>query len=79
MRSIEACAYCGHNTLAERLVTRSFGRGESLLVIKDIPLKSCGKCGEAYFTAETMHEIERVKVHRLALASERKVAVAGFA
>ena len=29
--------------------------------------------------SETMHEIERVKVHRLALASERKVAVAGFA
>jgi len=36
-------------------------------------------CGESYLTADALHEIERIKVHRQALAEERCIAVAAFA
>ena len=62
-----------------RHVTRSFGKGDKLLVIEGIPLASCSNCGESYFTAATMHEIERVKAHRKSLGVSRPVSVAHFA
>jgi hypothetical protein len=39
---------------------------------------SCAKCGESYFTAKTMHEIERIKALRKSLAVKRSVAVVAF-
>jgi YgiT-type zinc finger domain-containing protein len=60
-------------------VTRSFGKGLNLLVIENIPLWSCANCGESYFTAQTMHELERIKALRKSVAKQRNIAVATFA
>ena len=62
-----------------RRVSRSYGKGDSLLVIENIPVISCPNCGESYLTAETLHEIERIKLHRQAMTEERSVPVAVFA
>jgi YgiT-type zinc finger domain-containing protein len=72
------CAACSRAGVQQREVTRSFGRGPSLLVIEGIPLWSCPHCGESYFTAQTLHEIERIKTLRKAIAVERRVPVAAF-
>ncbi|MGH8613725.1 MAG: type II toxin-antitoxin system MqsA family antitoxin [Gammaproteobacteria bacterium] len=72
------CAACGRTGVQRREVTRSFGRGPSLIVIEGIPLWSCPHCGESYFTAQTLHEIERIKTLRKAVAIERQVPVAAF-
>jgi YgiT-type zinc finger domain-containing protein len=55
------CAACAKLGIELRKVTRSFGRGASLLVIEGIPLWVCPHCGESYFSARTMREIERIK------------------
>ena len=60
-------------------MTRSFGKGADLLVIESIPMWSCPSCGESYFTAQTMHELERIKALRKSVAKPRSVAVASFA
>lgn len=39
---------------------------------------SCPHCGESYLTAETLHELERIKLHRRTLAKDRRIAVATF-
>lgn len=39
---------------------------------------SCSRCGESYFTAQTMHEIERIKALRKSVAVNRSVPVAAF-
>ena len=54
------------------------GKAENLLVVENIPMISCPRCGESYFTAETLHEIERIKLHRSSFATERPVDVAAF-
>ncbi len=53
--------------------TRSFGHGPKLLVIESIPMWSCPHCGESYFTAQTIHEIERIKALRKSVALARLV------
>lgn len=59
-------------------MTRSYGKGKDLLVIEGIPMWACPSCGESYFTAQTMHELERIKALRKSVARERSVPVAVF-
>jgi hypothetical protein len=46
---------------------------------ENVPIVSCPHCGESYLTAETLHELERIKLHRRAWAQQRSVPVAAFA
>ena len=73
------CDICGKDSAKTRRVTRSYGKGESLLVIEDVPVVSCPHCGESYLTAETLHEIERLKLLKRNLASKRPVSVVEYA
>jgi len=77
--SVVACDVCGKTGVKIRFVSRSYGQGETLFVIEHVPVVSCPHCGESYLTAETLHEIERIKLHRQALAEQRSVPVAVFA
>jgi YgiT-type zinc finger domain-containing protein len=72
------CDICGEEGARIRRVTRSYGKGKNLLVIENVPVVSCPHCGENYLTAKTLHEIERIKLHRQNFAKERPVAVANF-
>ena len=73
------CDNCGTEEATIRYVSRSYGQSETLLVIENVPVVSCPRCGESYLTAETLHEIERIKLHRQQLAKQRTVPVAVFA
>ena len=72
------CDICGKEGARIRRVTRSYGKANNLLVIENVPVVSCPHCGESYLTAETLHEIERIKLHRQNFAVKRPVAVAEF-
>ena len=72
------CEMCGKEGVKIRKVTRSYGKGKKLLLIENIPAINCPHCGETYLTAETLHEIERIKLHRTNFASERPIPVADF-
>lgn len=73
------CDICGSERARIRRITRTYGKGNDLLVIENIPLVSCPDCGESYFTAATLHEIERIELNRCSIAVERPVEVASFA
>ena len=71
------CGICGGEAQI-KYVTRSYGKGANLLLIENVPVVTCLKCGESYLTAETLHEIARIKLHRKSFAKTRIVAVAEF-
>ena len=72
------CAVCGTPGVRRRQVTRSYGRGSTLLIVENVPVVVCPHCGESYFTADTLHALERIKRYRRKLASPKRVAVASF-
>ena len=72
------CDICGRKGARVRRVTRSYGKGEDLLIIEHVPAISCPRCGESYLQAETLHEIERIKLDRQNRATKRPVSVAVF-
>lgn len=73
------CDMCGKSGARIRYITETHGKGKDLLVIQNVPMVDCPNCGEGYFTAETLHEVERLKRQRRALAVERTVAVLSYA
>ena len=72
------CDICGEHKARVRRVTRSFGRGRSAFLIEAVPVVACPSCGESYLTAETLQEIERIKLHWRQLVVDKKVRVAKF-
>ncbi|MBV5347249.1 type II toxin-antitoxin system MqsA family antitoxin [Lamprocystis purpurea] len=51
------CDICGQEGSEIRRVARSYGNGDHLLVIENVPVVSCPHCGESYMTADTMHRL----------------------
>ena len=72
------CDNCGQPGARIRGISEMFGKSKTLLLIENIPVVVCSSCGERYFTAETLHEIERIKLHRRKVAQARPVLVARF-
>ena len=72
------CENCGRTGCQILHLTRSYGKGPNLLVVENVPVVSCPHCGATYLTAETLHEIDRIKAHRRSFAKKRNVAVAEF-
>lgn len=72
------CDICGREGARIRRITRSYGRGEDLLVIENVPVVTCPHCGESYLEPQTLYELERIKLQRQSFAVERPVPVATF-
>jgi len=73
------CDNCGKRGARIRRVARTYGKGKDIFVIENVPIVTCPHCGESYLEAETLHEIERIKLHKKSFAVRRSVPVAEFA
>jgi YgiT-type zinc finger domain-containing protein len=72
------CDNCGKHGARIRRVARTYGKGKDIFVIENVPIVTCPHCGESYLEAETLYEIERIKLHKKNLAVNRSVPVAVF-
>ena len=72
------CDICGKKSAQLRKVSRAYGKGENIMVIENIPVINCPHCGESYMEAQTLHEIERIKLHRKSFSVKRQIPVAHF-
>ena len=72
------CDMCKKKAASMRRVTRSFGQGKDAFLIEDVPVISCSSCGESYLTADTLKEIERIRLHRKHFGVSRPVLVTRF-
>lgn len=76
--SVITCALCGKPGARIRAGSRSYGKGQSLLVIEGVPFVACPACKETYLTSDTMHELQRIKDDQENYAIERNVKVAQY-
>jgi YgiT-type zinc finger domain-containing protein len=72
------CDICGRKGARIRRVTKSFGQGRSAFLIEGVPVVTCPSCGQSYMTAETLQEVERIRLHWRQLAVGKKILVARF-
>jgi len=76
--SMTQCDICGQEGITLRHISRSYGKGDNLLVIENIPILTCPHCGESYLTAQTLHKINNIKKHRQTLAIQKTIEVASL-
>lgn len=72
------CDVCAKKAARFRRVTRAYGEGKTEFLTRGVAIVSCRHCGESYLTAETLCELERIKLHRRQLGVKQPVAVAQF-
>ena len=72
------CELCGAQASAIKKTTKSFGRGDNLVVIENIPIVHCSRCHESYLTADTARELDRIRKNRRSLGKAKRVLVASF-
>ena len=69
------CDNCGKEGALIRKVTKSYGNGDDLIVIENIPMIHCPHCHETYLSAKTLHEIDALRLnHKGAVSRQVKVA-----
>ncbi|MEK6690730.1 MAG: type II toxin-antitoxin system MqsA family antitoxin [Nitrospirota bacterium] len=73
------CDNCGKQGARIRRVARTYGKGKDIFVIGNVPVVTCPHCGESYLEAETLHELERIKLHKKSFGVKRSVSVVEFA
>ena len=72
------CDCCGKEGALTKHVSRSFCSGAEIQVVDGIPLVVCPNGGESYLTAETLHELERMKLHRRNVRTARQAPVIDY-
>ncbi|MBI5215842.1 MAG: type II toxin-antitoxin system MqsA family antitoxin [Ignavibacteriae bacterium] len=72
------CDICGKEGVQQRKIARTYGIEKEMFIIENIPVMNCPHCGESYLEAATLHEIERIKLHKKSFAVKRTVPVAQF-
>ena len=59
----ETCEFC--NGLVEDAVTRvPFHYQRNIIYVDNVPVSSCGKCGEIYVAASVYKQLERIAADR---------------
>jgi YgiT-type zinc finger domain-containing protein len=72
------CKNCGKPTAYNTVITRTYGKGDDLLVIEDVPVISCRNCGIDLISAETFHALNKLRTSAEVRAAKRLVAVVGY-
>ena len=49
-----------------------------MFLIEGVPVVCCPHCGESYYTAATLEEIDRIQKHRREVTVAKRVPVAKF-
>ena len=72
------CDVCGQGGAKTKHISRSYGKGEEMVVIDHIPVVVCPNCGESYMTADTMHEVQRLMLHKRSVKALRLAPVISY-
>jgi YgiT-type zinc finger domain-containing protein len=77
VKEFDDCSYCG-GRVSQRFVQKACWWGENLTAIIDaVPAGVCEQCGEKFFEAKTLKEIERLLKEK-EFSSTAEIPVATF-
>lgn len=72
MKSLSRCVACGSARLILRRITKSFGQSlKQLIVVDNVPVAICQRCGESYIKADVLKQIAAMRHRRGDLRTTR--------
>lgn len=76
-KKTENCDFCSGEVIEKRM-TADFHHKGKLVIVENVPVKVCTKCGERYYDAEIWAELERIASSKTNVKREIKVPVKEF-
>lgn len=73
------CDICGVAAAHAVKRTKVFGKGRRMIVIENIPFITCDNCHQTYATAETLRELDEIRLNRDRLTVPREIGWAKIA
>ena len=71
------CVLCKHGETLPGVVTVSLQRGETTIILKQVPADICQNCGEYYLSAEVTRQV--MEQAEIAVRSGAEVEILSFA
>jgi YgiT-type zinc finger domain-containing protein len=71
------CEYC-EGVVQERRVRDDYWSGDSLVIIENVPVGVCSKCGERYYSAAVLERMDRIAARRSKIKRTLRVPVTTF-
>jgi YgiT-type zinc finger domain-containing protein len=59
-KASETCYFCMRGVVEEKHVTVDFRWGDKLVIIENVPAKVCNECGERYYAATVVRQMEQL-------------------
>ncbi|MFQ5792993.1 MAG: YgiT-type zinc finger protein [Acidobacteriota bacterium] len=54
------CEYCGGTVREKRLDREAFKHRDGLVILKDVVIGVCDKCGNRYYSADTIKQVQAI-------------------
>jgi len=56
---IKSCSFCGNKNIKDTLVEYTYKHDGKYMIFKNVPALQCEFCGEKYFEAKVLKQIEK--------------------
>ncbi len=56
---MEICHFCGNKNFVENHVQYTYQRNGKYIMVENVPCEQCEYCGEQYFEAKVLKQIEK--------------------
>lgn len=73
------CQYCGGQVFEQSVQKNCTWGGRLIAVLNNVPAGVCNQCGERYYTASVLKEIERMLSRRQKISKYIRVPYAEYA
>ena len=58
------CEWCDGTVQEKQLPREVFRHATGFVILEDVPVGVCDKCGRKYYSAKTLHRVEAIATHR---------------
>lgn len=55
---MEICTFCGNKNFHKTTTQYTYKRDGHFMIVEDVPCEQCDYCGEQYFSAQVLRQIE---------------------
>ena len=71
------CQFCGNKNIIDTITEYTYKHDGNYLIIDDVPCKQCKYCGERYFEAKVLKQIENEynNIYSLGKRANREITV----
>lgn len=58
------CEWCDGTVREKMLAREAFRHARGFVILEDVPVGTCDKCGRKYYAAGTLRRVEEIVLHR---------------